>query len=363
MEPKLARDGYRLGKDSRDWKITLAQKDLMDSGPTRDNVVPILYRPFDVRHTYYTGRSRGFICMPRPEVMRHMLAGENVALITSRLTKGESFKHAIVTQNIAEKILLSPKTSNNAFAFPLYLYPTASRGDLFAHHEPTERQPNLNPKLVAALGEAYGRDLSAVPDTAQAGPTPEEIFHYVYAVLYAPSYRQQYAEFLRLDFPRIPFTTDPKVFQALAGLGERLVALHLLKSPDLDPPVARFEGEGDGRVAKSKGQGFRYDAEAQRVYINQSQYFAPVPAEVWEYQIGGYQVCEKWLKDRKERRIELDDIRTYCRIVTALQRTIAIQSDIDAIYQTAEAATVSMHDDIRPELKASRSRRTGKSSA
>jgi len=136
--------------------------------------------------------------------------------------------------------------------------------------------------------------------------------------------------------------------------------LHLLKSPDLDPPAARFEGQGDGRVAKSKSQGLRYDAVAQRVYINQSQYFAPIPAAVWEYQIGGYQVCEKWLKDRKERRLDLDDIRTYCRIVTALQRTIAIQGDIDAIYPTAEETTVSMEDEIQPEPTTSRSRRTGK---
>jgi predicted helicase len=215
--------------------------------------------------------------------------------------------------------------------FPLYLYPTADRMDLLAHHELSERGPNLNPTLFPALKKAYDKE-----------PTPEEIFDYIYAVLYAPAYRQKYANFLRLDFPRIPFAADRKVFEELAALGGRLMALHLLKSPELDPPVARFEGQGEGRVAKSKSQGLRYDAEAQRVYINQSQYFAPVPAEVWEYQIGGYQVCEKWLKDRRERRLELDDIRTYCRIVTALQHTIAIQGEIDAIYLTAEATMLDL---------------------
>ena len=187
MDPELARQAYQLGKDARDWKVTMAQEDLLASGPTRENVVPILYRPFDVRYTYYTGRSRGFICMPRPKVMRHMLAGENMALITSRLTKGESFGHALVTEHISEKILISPKTSNNAFLFPLYLYLTAN-----------DRRPNLNSKLIAALTEVHGR-----------APSPEEIFHYIYAILYAPSYREKYAEFLRTDFPRIPFTGGP----------------------------------------------------------------------------------------------------------------------------------------------------------
>jgi hypothetical protein len=325
MDPELAREGYKLGKDSRDWKVALAQADLQDSGPMRDNIAPILYRPFDVRHTYYTGHSRGFHCRPRRDVMRHMLAGENVGLITSRLTKGESFRHALVTEHISEKILLSPKTSNNAFLFPLYLYPTGGGGGLFAHHVPQERQPNLNPKFMVALAQAYGGE-----------PSPEEIFYYVYAVLYAPTYREKYAEFLRMDFPCVPFTSDATVFKAMAALGARLVGLHLLQSPELDPPAARFEGEGDNRVAKSKSHGFRYDPTQKRISINEDQYFSPVPLELWEYQIGGYQVLEKWLKDRRERRLSLDEIKTYCRVVTAIQRTINLQEEIDALYPEAE---------------------------
>ena len=325
MDPELAREGYHLGRDTQDWKVTLAQKDLQDSGPTREKVVPILYRPFDVRHTYYTGRSRGFICRPRAKVMRHVLAGENLALITSRLTKGESFGHALVTEHISEKILLSPKTSNNAFLFPLYLYPVADSGDLFAHHETSERQPNLNPGLVAALAKAHG-----------GAPSPEAIFHYIYAVLYAPAYREKYAEFLRIDFPRVPFAADGALFSELAALGKRLAALHLLDSPELDPPTCRFEGEGDSVVARTKAKGFGYAPGEQRVYVNRAQHFGPVPPEVYAYRIGGYQVCEKWLKDRKGRRLELDDIRTYCRMVTALGRTLAIQEEVNALYPGIE---------------------------
>ena len=323
-EPEAARTLFRLGNDSRDWQVALAQADVRQSGPSKDNVVPILYRPFDVRYTYYTGRSRGFHCMPRREVMQHLLQ-ENLALITSRMTKGETFRHAQVAHTVVEKICMSPRTSNNGFVFPLYLYPDGTRHDLFAHLEPSEREPNLNPKLVAALAAAYG-----------AEPTPEAIFHYVYGVLYAPTWRERYAEFLRIDFPRVPFTADADLFAGVAARGERLTELHLLRSAELDRPAARFEGDGDGVVAKGRKAGLRYDPDEQRVTINASQHFAPVPQAVWDYRVGGYQVCEKWLKDRRERRLGVDGIKTYCRIVTALGLTIAVQAELDGLYPGIE---------------------------
>ncbi len=321
MDPELARQAYNLGKDVLDWKVAFAQKDLLDSGPSRDYIAPILYRPFDVRHTYYTGRSRGFLCRPRPDVMRHMLAGDNLALITPRQHKSEF--GVFPTRAIASHKSVAAYDIN--YFFPLYIYPTADRDDLFAHHDPSERQPNLDPAVMRALAEAYGRQ-----------PAPEEVFNYVYAVLYAPAYRDKYADFLRIDFPRIPFTVRASLFSELSALGARLVALHLLKSPELDPPASRFEGQGDGRVAKGKKAGLRYDAAEQRVYINRTQYFGPVDEAVWTYRIGGYQVCEKWLKDRQERRLDLDDVRAYCRIVTAIGLTMDVQRAIDALFPEVE---------------------------
>ncbi|NMA38651.1 MAG: DNA methyltransferase, partial [Lentisphaerae bacterium] len=334
-DPELARRAYQLGKDARDWKVTLAQKDILDSGPVRDKVAPILYRPFDVRHTYYTGRSRGFICMSRPEVMQHMLTGENLALIAPRQHKDEF--GAFVTIRIGTHKSVAAYDIN--YYFPLYLYPEAeppkkSKGRGYMSmmlFEPKElygeRQPNLNPAVVDALTAVYGKT------------PPEAIFHYVYAVLYAPAYRTKYAEFLKMDFPRVPFTSDAKLFKKLAALGEKLVALHLLNSPDLNPPACRFEGDGSNRVEKT---GLRYVADEERVYINAAQHFAPVPEAVWAYQVGGYQVCEKWLKDRQERRLELDDITAYCRIVTALGLTMALQRQIDGLYAEAEKKTVAI---------------------
>ena len=326
-DPELARRGYDLGKDAKDWTVTLAQKDLLDSGPTRDKVVPIFYRPFDVRHTYYTGHSRGFICRPRPEVMRHMLAGDNLALLLpKRVEQIGAWQHAFAVNAISDHVAVSLKTID--YHFPLYLCPTAAREDLFSQYETSERRPNLAPSIVAALEAAYGK-----------APTPEAIFHYIYAVLYAPAYRTKYAEFLKMDFPRIPFTSDAKLFKKLAALGEKLVALHLLKSPDLDPPACRFDGDGSNRVEKDRKTGLRYDIDEERVWINATQHFAPVSEAVWTYQIGGYQVCEKWLKDRRNRRLDLDDIRAYCRIVTALGRTIELQGEIDTLYPSAEEET------------------------
>ena len=241
MDPELARQAYELGKDTRDWKVTMAQEDLLNSGPTSENIVPILYRPFDVRHTYYTGRSRGFICMPRPEVMQHMLTGENLALHTCRQIVSETWQHCSVSYGITESCCVSNKTREIGYAHPLYIYPTADRDDLFAQLEPTERQPNLNPNLIASLAKAHGSE-----------PSSEAIFHYIYAILHAPTYREKYAESLRIDFPRIPFTSDKKLFAQLATLGKRLSDLHLLTSPELDPPACRFEGEGDSVVYADK---------------------------------------------------------------------------------------------------------------
>jgi predicted helicase len=323
----VIRSAYAL-KDTRGWKLPEKRRRISKLEAWRQFAVPCLYRPFDDRWLYY---HPDMVDWPRSEVMRHMLAGENMGIAVGRAGQvigSEEWNIAFCALHITE-LNLFRRGGNNLF--PLYLYPDADRHDLFTHLESTGRRPNLNLHIIAALASAHGRE-----------PTPEEIFDYVYAVLYAPAYRERYAEFLRMDFPRIPFTADRDVFAALASLGSRLTALHLLKSPELDTPTARFAGAGDGLVAKSKG--LHYDAGAQRVYINPTQYFAPVPAAAWQYQIGGYQVCQKWLKDRQERQLSLEEVRAYCRIVTALARTVEIQSEIDAFYPAAEAETISLPD-------------------
>ena len=187
------------------------------------------------------------------------------------------------------------------------------------------KNPNLSPALTSALAEAFKKT-----------PSPEQIFFYIYAVLYSNTYRTKYAEFLKIDFPRIPFTKDYKLFSKMSEFGKRLVDLHLIKSAEFDSPTAKFQGKGDNKVQKLK-----YDEERNRVYFNQDQYFERIPKEVWEYQIGGYQVCDKWLKDRKGRTLSLNDIKHYCKITTSLQKTIKLQKAIDEIYPEIEKQTIS----------------------
>jgi type I restriction-modification system DNA methylase subunit len=339
LEPEIARTAYRLGKDARDWKVELAQKDLTGNGLDRKNIVPILYRPFDVRYTYYTGRSRGFHCMPRHEVMQHMLP-ENLGLISVRQVAEGIFNHALVTNTITEsRITLSNK--GIAFLFPLYLYPPSGKnnpgnlqkktfGSLLTLFEPQKeyqaKRPNLSPAILDQLKKAY-----------RTSPTPEQIFFYVYAALYSPVYRIRYAEFLKMDFPRIPFTAEYPLFKKAAQYGKRLVDLHLLKASEIDPPIARFQGKGVAKMEKTL-----YNTESRRVYINKSCYFERIPEEVWKYWVGGYQVCDKWLKDRKGRVLELDEIKQYCQVITALKKTIEIQKELGHLSERLEKKTIEL---------------------
>jgi predicted helicase len=170
-------------------------------------------------------------------------------------------------------------------------------------------------------------------DVYKKEPTPEEIFYYSYAVLYSNIYRTKYAEFLKTDFPRVPFTKDYKLFKGIREYGKRLVDLHLLKSKEIDPPIVKFNGKGENKVEK-------VTYREERVQINKDQYFDGVTEEIWNYQIGGYQVCDKWLKDRKGRILSLDDIRHYCKVVTAIKKTIEIQKKIDNLYPEIEKETI-----------------------
>jgi hypothetical protein len=317
LSEELARTAFQLGKDARDWKVSLAQQDVKrEGGPHREKIVPILYRPFDVRYTYYTGRSRGFHCMPRPEVMSHMLAGENLGLLLPRRVEHVgTWQHAFITPHITEHVAVSLKTID--YLFPLYLYPSAESPDAF--HQ--ERKPNLANWLLPELSAAYGFT-----------PTPEEVLAYIYAVLYSPTYRQKYAQELRTDFPRVPFTADADLFSQMAALGWQLICLHLLRNPANTAGV-KYQGQGSDVVEE-----VRYDAATGRVYINADKYFEGVTPEMWEYRIGGYQVLKKYLEDRKGRR--LDDPVRYIHIASAIAETICLQQQIDAIYPQVEAQTI-----------------------
>ena len=295
-----ARLHYELGRDVRDWRVAWAQKDVNAGG----RIIPVYYRPFDCRFTFYTGRSRGFHVYPRDNVSQHLLR-PNIALITSRLTKGEDFRHAQVTDKPAEVICMSPITSNNGFVFPL-------RGESGV--------------------ENFSSDFRAFIDGHfEHHYTPEEILGYIYAVLHTPTYRTRYAEFLRIAFPRVPFPESADDFEKLSKLGWALVQAHLLReSPRRG--LAAYHGKGDHTV-----EAVRYAPADQAITINKTQTFKPVPQAVWEFHIGGYQVLDKYLKSRKGRLLSLDEINHVGAIADSLAFTIEQMAKIDEVYKAAFA--------------------------
>ncbi len=322
LTPDKAREEFNLGRDVRDWRVAWAQEDLRQAGISdkrgRRLVVPILYRPFDIRYTFYTGRSRGFHCRPRHEVMRHLLTGNNVALITSRQQSQHDTEWALVfaSKFVTESCVVSDKTCEIGYVFPLYLYPQEGQGGMMG------RRPNLKREFLRVLAERLGL-CQTEPSSLPEGISPEDIFGYLYALLHSRQYRERYAEFLRRDFPRIPLTRDLALFRDLADLGSQLVAVHLLERvPDIG--YGKFEGKGDNRVEQ-----VRYDEAAERVFINATQFFAPVSLKIWEFQVGAYQPAQKWLADRRGQRLTLNDLEHYRKILSAIAETLRLMDAID----------------------------------
>lgn len=317
MDPEMARERFRLGRDVRDWSVARAQQDLRDAGvpdeSAKAHIIPILYRPFDVRYTFYTGKSRGFHCRPRPEVMRHLLAGENVALVVGRAGSATGDEEWNIVFVSAHPVDLNIFRRGGGEVFPLRLLAETRRNQEVLFSDSGHRV-NLRKEFLEALGRVLGRS-----------PAPEEALGYLYAILHSPAYRARYAEFLKRDFPRVPLPPDAATFDALMHLGKGLIDLHLLRAPDLQPPLCKYPVEGDHRVER-----VRYDDTRQRVWINEAQYFEPVPPEVWAFRVGGYPVCEKWLQERKGTPLSLDERLTYQKVVTAIARTLEVQKAIDA---------------------------------
>jgi predicted helicase len=315
------------------WNVSDPRRSMPPKHKFGEFVRPLLYRPFDIRPCFY---HPPVLMSPRRPVMKHMDHGEpNLLLVTSRMTKGEEFQHVTVADGLAEAILLSSKTSNNAIIFPLYLYPDVGRRGLGLS---STRQVNISSEFLRGITEVSG--LWVVDGRSDCVNTvrTEEVFRYIVAILHSPRYRARYSQFLKGDFPRIPLPGSLEVFRELAQLGGELVADHLLKSPKLDHFITTYIGPKNpevGRVgwsadtvwldiaATKKGQ----PAAAGTIG------FRGLPEAVWNFRIGGYQVCEKWLKDRKGRTLSDDDIAHYQKIVAALAETIRLMGEIDEVIE------------------------------
>jgi len=242
--------------------------------------------------------------------MSHILAGENLGLITTRKTQDEW--NIFITQDICGHKSCAAYDVNSIF--PLYIYPDTqnNQGSLFV-----EKSPNFSSEFITAIREKLG-DV----------PTPEAIFYYIYAIFHSPTYRQRYAEFLKIDFPRVPLTSNDRLFKDLGAKGEELVALHLMKSKKLNKLITKMSGEGNNAVTE-----VTYNATEQRIYINRDRYFEGISPQIWEFKIGGYQVLDKWLKDRKKakRTLSFDDVLHYQKVVVALKETMQRMEEIDQL--------------------------------
>jgi predicted helicase len=320
-----AREKFSLGKDARDWKVAFAQKDVVMNGILDNSIKEIAYRPFDTRYTYYSGVSRDFLCMPRPEVMKNMLIGMNIGLVARRQMIGKDNNYFFSTDKLMSDGYIRSDNKGGESLFPLYLYFShEKKQDTLFEQIETNRQPNLTRVFISAFSIKLG--LSFIEDgQGDLASTfgPEDVFYYTYAVFHSPTYRSRYAEFLKIDFPRLPLTTNLPLFRTLVRLGKELVDFHLLRTPRVDQFITGYPIAGDHLVEKVQYAN-------RNVWINPKQYFEGVPEEVWNFKIGGYQVCDKWLKDRKGRKLTGEDINHYQRVVVALNETIRLMAEVDA---------------------------------
>ena len=258
---------------------------------------------------------------PRTQVMIHMM-NKNIGLLIPRQTSG-AFHHVFVTTKICDINLTgSAGKFGGGLLFPLYLYPDESQEGMFG----AARKPNLKMELVAEIAKKL--KMTFVEDGTGDGKKafgPEDILDYIYAFLHSPAYREKYKEFLKIDFPRVPFTSDVKLFWKLVTLGKDIRLLHLMESPKLEKLITRYPVDGSNVVEKIEFEG----KEEGKVKINEAQHFDGVPRSAWEFFIGGYQPAQKWLKDRKGRTLTVDDIMHYQRMIVALTETDGFMKEID----------------------------------
>jgi predicted helicase len=285
-------------------------------------LTPYAYRPFDNRWIY----SENKFLWRSVEWLKEQFQSENIALAVTKILSGEKFHHAFVSHKIGDYCYLSNKTKEFAIFFPLWLYNSENKiqNQLPVLNSPESKTSNIKKEVIDLLSSSYENPVS-----------PEEIFYYIYAVLYSNVYRQKYLEFLKIDFPRIPFTKNYELFKKLSEIGKQLIDIHLLKPESLKETTSRFEGDGDGLVKK-----VNYNSKEKRIYINEVQYFTNVEPEIWNYFIGGYQVLNKWLKDRKGKRLTFEEIINYIKITETIKQTIEIQKKIDELYPEIEKRLV-----------------------
>ena len=301
VSTKSLREEYNL-KDTADWGLMSARTSLRDNYSFKEYLKPCSYRPFDTRWCYYGKETMN---RPRPALMRHILAGDNLVITSTRQAGaigGDTF-HAVFVTDLIIDVNLNRR--GGAYCFPAYRY-----DDVVGK---VTRNENLKPEFRRWIDDRYGITHS-----------PEDILGCIYAILHSPNYRERYADFLRTDFPRIPFPGNNDEFKRLACIGGDLIKSHLLRS-NCTGGLAEHKGNGTSH----KVERIHYDVVAENLYFNKDEYFSPVPPDVFNFQIGGYKLLDKYLKSRKNRTLSISETETIQKTANAIGFTIEKIKEID----------------------------------
>ncbi len=311
------------------------------------------YRPFDKKFIYY---DNDLIGRSMISTLRNMLYKDNVAIVSSKQCHGD-FTYAFISTIICDgNYLSSAKLLGGGYVFPLYIYPKNIGQQTIG--QILERIPNFNTKIIKQIADNLDLLFTNEKEPTLGTFAPIDILDYIYAVLHSPTYREKYKEFLKIDFPRVPYPKDADTFWHLVKLGGELRQIHLLESPVVSKFITKYPVEGNNLVTKPRFEPSQHEYHLSplhhgtmaplengtthqftsspihqigRVWINETQYFVGVPQVAWDFYIGGYQPAQKWLKDRKSRVLNFEDILHYQKIIVALAETARIMTEVDKV--------------------------------
>lgn len=323
---EAARDKWRLCSQDQ-WDYDDAKRELSADSSWRDRIEKILYRPFDLRYTVYDSN----VAVHRRErVSRHMLAGDNLGLITTKTVEiGRGFEHIFCTQNLIQHHTVSTKEVN--YLFPTYLYPAEEDVDMGLYEEGA-RIPNVSREFRSALTDAVGVEfISEGFGDLTDNIGPEAISAYVYAILHSRSYRQRYSEFMEENFPRVPIVNDRSLFKSFVKRGRALIDCHLLSKSTPSKLSLRYPVPGPNTVASGYPKYQDKENGAGAIYLNDDQFIAGVSEKVWDFHIGGGRPARKWLRDRLYQDLSYEQLERYQDVLQRIARTVSEMSAIEDV--------------------------------
>jgi len=298
-------------RDNTSVGINTAQNNLASHPEIITNsITKCSFRPFDVKFIAY---NRNFIHRTREEIMKYLLK-DNIGIVFCRNIRGDTPRHFFVARHVVMKELISSK--DNCYVAPLYIYYDQPKSLM-----KEVRRPNFGGEVISWLDKISAREA--------VNNNPELFFNYIYAILYSPNYRTRYSRLLERDFAHLPLVSSLEIFRELYQLGGDLVALHLMESPRLNTPITEWHGS----TPSNEVEKVTYSDKTVWLDKEQTEGFRGVPENVWNFRIGSYQVCDKWLKDRKGRVLSVEDITHYQKIVVALNETIRLMNEIDEVIE------------------------------